>query len=164
MLSPEKLSAIAVMAQRGTEHEKKIAKKILAQNNISIEEAIGGIDPKYSQVDIPHKDKSERELIFQIYARLLNTHDIRYSKISPRKIRLHVPQNLSGRLKSDCETVIKLWRKEVAKFLKAFIQANDLFPEPTDDHPPEPLTEEILDILSKAESIAQAVLGNLFER
>lgn len=165
MLDAQKLSAVAVMAQRGTEHEKEVAKKILAQNHVSIEEALAGSAPKKVIVDIPYKDRNEREIIFQIYASLLNTYDIRYYQASPRKVSFNVPHHMADRLRADCKTVLGLWRKELDRFRKAFVQANNLFPEPNEDlEAPETPIDELMDILSKAESIAQAVLGNLFER
>lgn len=161
-MKPEKMKLIAQMARYGTEEERDVAKNILSMAGISLDD----IEMEEEiEVEYTFKTSMEKQLIVQVYCKLMDKSSMSNFRISNRKGSVCIPKEKANQFRQNVSTILSLWRKELKRFHEAFIQANRLFSEtPGDDESESSMTlEEIEEIMSMAKSIKRATLGRLLK-
>lgn len=161
-MKPEKMKLVAQMARYGTDEERDVAKNILEIAGISLDdiEAEEEIEVEYT-----FKTSLERQLIVQVYCKLMDKNSMSSLRLGNRKGSVCLPKEKATQFRQDVSTILSLWRKELKRFHDGFIQANRLFSDtPGDDESESPLSiEEIEEIMDMARSIKRATLGRLLK-
>jgi hypothetical protein len=161
-LSKSTINKVLRLAQYGaTDGEKDAARTVLVTNGIDPDQQIEE-EAVYTKVN--YKTAFERDIIWQIVSRLTNTSSIYATKMN-RHTSIRIPAHLEKRLHQDVKTIIPLWRKELKKFLQAFVIKNELYStgdEPEHENKSGLSQDEIQDIIEMARSITKANLCHLF--
>lgn len=176
-MNEEKLIKIARMAMQGIGGEKIAAREILKKLGKTPEEILENLDNKRKTesstlitVIQSFKDKSEFEILKQLYFKITNKESISFWRNNSRKFSFEASREEARKYKNAAKTILKLYRKEHEKFVEAFIQANNLFSEqasnPNNDNMDSGYdfpTEDILEIIRMARNIKTAFLGDLLD-
>lgn len=164
-MKPEKLKAVVNLARHGaTEGERNAALNVLSKLGLSLDDFENETDTV--EVNYSYKDTFEKKLIFQIYFKFINTNEIKYSQINPKKISFCIPRHLEQKIESSICSVLKHYRREIKKFHAAFIHSNDLYPkkDPDPDYCSKWSMSESMDIIDMASGITKIFLENLLNK
>lgn len=161
-MKPEKMKLVARMARYGTKEEREVAKNILDMAGVSLDDIEG---EEEIEVEYTFKTALERQLVAQVYCKLMDKNTMRSFRLGSRKGSVCLPKAKASQFRQDVSTILSLWRKELERFYDAFILANRLFSDtPSESESESSLTpEEIEEIMSMARSIKRATLGRLLK-
>lgn len=156
----EKLKLIARLARRGEEGERDVARRILELSGISVDDI-----PEEDEVEVEftYKTSLEKQLIVQYYCKLMNCNRMNGFRIGSRRGSVYLPVDKVDRFRQDISTILSLWRKELKRFLEAFIAANHLYSDIPTESEAELSMEEMEELVAMARSIKRATLGRLLQ-
>lgn len=157
----DRIQRVIQMALRGEPGERDVARRLLEEAGIPESEWESLKDPVI-EVDVTFRNKTERDLVQQVFYSVANTNTIRYYKIGSRKIRVPISASRADGFKASVDTILGLWRSEIEKFKIAFIHANHLYStvDGDDENSPAPMSEDdIRAIISMMPNIRTANLS-----
>jgi hypothetical protein len=158
----EKLELVAKLAKHGVDGERQAAIAILASFGINPDD----IEDNEKQVEVflNYKNAFEKQLIVQVYCRIMKTNELYFYFIGKHKVSIRLPKSKSDRLINNVDSVISLWRKQLKTFQSAFINTNRLYSGIDDDKPSSLTQDEIDEIVSMARNLKTITLDNLLEQ
>ena len=142
---------LQALAERGEEHERKLAKakleRLLNKYDLSSEELLENYESVY---EFSYKNKFERKLILQIAYKVCDSIPEFYNyrnAISNRKCRNLIGVKCTKVQSIEIEFLFEFYsellKKEVDFFVGAFIQKHELFGTPTGENSPLHSLEEL---------------------
>lgn len=160
-MNPKKLKYVARLARNSTtEGERQAALYILETNGVKLDDIE---EDEEIEVEFTFKTSLEKQLIAQVYCRIMNSNVMNSYRLNGRKCSVYLPKDKVNTFKDDVSTILSLWRRELQIFLSAFIQKNQLFSDLPPDDDSEISWDEIEQIMMMAKSIKQATLGRLLQ-
>ncbi len=132
-----KLSKILALAERGIGGEKTNAqsalKKMLEKHGLSLEDIINKDEEDLTVEKYRYNLKQEKELLFQLYARLKNTSEIKYFEGQGHHISFKLTPLEHVELKEMFRYFNRLFKEEMSIIVTAFIHKHELYNQsPTD--------------------------------
>lgn len=155
----EKMKKLKVMAERGTEHEAKVARAKL--NNLLNEYGISEeqiMDHEKKVYRFPVKTTAERSILFGIIRKVLRIPDVSYFKYArnTKSVGIELTKTEHLLVTEYLATYQKLFRKELEKIQDQFVMGfvskhqlmNPLREEKSDDNESSLTPEEIEEIIN----------------
>ena len=132
----EKMIKVARLAVEGMGGERDNARRLLGElgvDDCGVKELLSEDENGYVSVEFAIKDAFERTLIFQTFFRLFNVESLSYSRVNARRVAVDVPGKHWVKYKLAASSVVLLWRKELEFCKGAFIRANKLFADGSEE-------------------------------
>ena len=145
MISERRKNAILEMAKRGTPEEQEIAKTIIDNLDISIN------DEQIIDAVFKYKNKYEKKILMQVWAMVINKTGVSYFT-NPKK-KNSIIFEITEVQKIEIELYYSIYRREIKEEIdltvSAFIQKNNIFPQKSIDNPDTVVSQEDKDKLRR---------------
>lgn len=146
----ETLKKIKALAERGHEGEKEAAQRMLDRMMAKLDVDPSALEEKEEPrlVQFNYRDDFEKQILFQVYAKVMDSGKIHYSQYKARTgmKRRTVGLTITPAQEDEIRTLFAIYRKafreELTRCLDAFIQVNQIFPTTRSSEPREVTPEE----------------------
>lgn len=153
-MTDRRRTAILAMAQRGTEHEKRMAQELAEKHGIE-----GEIDePDYHFFS--YRTKFEERLLHQVVAVVMN--DMKNAYYSYPGKKRSIGFKVTNRQSAEIDLYYSVLKREMHDEFNlcffAFVEANMLYPACNLEAPGKDIPDNAEDILKRAENIKRATI------
>ena len=144
-MTDRRKQALIEMAKRGTPEEQKIAKSIIKDLDISVD------DEQIIDALFKYRNKYEKKILMQVWSMVINKTGVSYFT-NPKK-KNTVIFEITKSQETEIELFYSIYKREIEQEInltvQAFIQTNNIFPQENIDNPDYVVTEKDKDRLRR---------------